>query len=516
MLASLRGNAATAKHLKTVLLFEDPDSLAARYVLTTFANADAASKFLTDATESCLNDLKQVKPSNLIRAIYAAVAVHGQGVLESRTLVMIAATAADLAKDDQYETLLRSLRKLSTGVESLGLVLDTFNIRDIERRATTLFQLRKVHSDADLLMRFYLAQLEVNDQRSAALLHVRAQVLLDSHEFDRALPLLDRLIAKPPAKADVAAMKLWRGWALASTGKRDAAIAQLKQVATDHADSPWTKPAATLIACLQQFDERSAKAAETLARVFPGLRRNVEHIEAVIHFSNKHDHLKDEAVYNYKIYVGIAQGKTLHLHVAKDDHVILAYRATQYGIDLYRSSDQTTHKYPAVSKVPAPILDFTFNADASLSIEWNMRIVPLAEICDSLRSIADSPALTFEGLKTLAPALAKKGRFAGTIQRDDRDGKTTFQWVRPTLDATMETNRITVSHDMRITAIHVGPFEVNSMRYDAEEFELSPPTWPKSKTQEHKRSEQTAKQVGMALAMEFMGNAMKSMENEQP
>ena len=296
-------------------------------------------------------------------------------------------------------------------------------------------------------------------------------MLLEEGSFNEALPLVDKLLALE----ETPQLLFWRLWCLAALGRYEEAKAAIESLAQKAPQDPWTNSAKELGESLDAWEDNLSASVELFLAAVDRLR------------SPTTNSFEGTAVYTaddgrtISVYVAVAFDRAhFELMIRQNDHVILAYRASEGRGRLYCDGDPTIQEFQRNAFYPVASVNVAPDEDR-LKYFWNANIssAPNA-MAESRERIRIAPALlTPEGMaQTLRGQLLAKGNFPVAVVREPEGSRVTLlraEARRPTLRRT----ELHFSPEAMITRFDLGWLVGKDLQYGScESIVLSPPRWP--------------------------------------
>jgi hypothetical protein len=349
MAASIENKSEPFNAMRRKLLFEYPDSLQGKYLLSTF-DADSYGTFLEQDLD--LDVIADRKASELrVRGMEAAYARWGEDVFkDSKVAMRIAFLARRHEKTALAEVGQRLLAERTEKSAPVAALLFDQATDDLEKLA----KLNDKDLDEDmakLARELVLASLGDQERVMPEALEMALQEAMRDLDWVRVLSLADQLLAVAP---DNCRARYWRCWALVGHNRIYDAQTEARAIVAEHPDDAWAAPAELLakaIAPIEESIDRCVAAYQPAASV----ARRIYAVEMLMNARMVDDPAE--------VYVAIRpSGPYVEFSAKYEGAVLLAYRTDHEQSDFYLQSRNVTQRGKRPAELSVVILDWLMPA----------------------------------------------------------------------------------------------------------------------------------------------------------
>lgn len=470
IVATVNRDAPAASQAKARLVLEHPQSIYARYVVTSFAQPADYRKLLRDQLKEHQEELGAGFANAFCQAVHLGLAWFGPQFLADDAFLLECALAGYEARDYRLKT--TCLDKLRQSEKEPTRQIASIAFSDWSTNVEKVLRLHEIDEQpAPLFEQHFASRLSGAERELPEMLRVAAETLLEDGKFADALPLVEKLVGCEQTPQ----VLYWRAWCLAATGRTEdaiTAIATLQQLAPG---DPWAASAVEIGASLHSLEANFAAMADLLLAAAERIRReDNEGVEGTISYRTKDGH-------TISVYVGVMFGQgAFEAVVHEDGQIVLAYKAAQGQTHAYAGGEPTIQAFR--QSATYPVFSCAVDVqDDNLSYHWNVNMSKSAEAISQIRErIKISPTLlTREGLeKVLRRTLQVRGILPAALVRDASGTCLTLlhpQARKPELERSV----FRFAPDAALTHVQVGRFACENLRYGpSDAIDLSPPRWP--------------------------------------
>jgi len=393
MVAAVHRKTAAEKDMKAILLLGHGDSLAGRFALTGFNDADACRGLLDEMIQHRLAGLESPVARRYMAAVRRAVGFWGRKVMTDDGFLLRTALAAEVAGDKQgrLQCLSQLARDKTPVTEAAKLLFDP-KIDHIQRIVALQKLAGALPAASDFVWHFY-GRLPEAGQSHPEILRVVAGNLLAGDRFAEARPMLNRLVKTVPGDGQVV---VWSAWTEAVTGDNieiGAAVSSLRAFARKHENSTWATTASKLAAAIAGHRVRLATSVDELGEILDGWKANRPQLIKVRLGYSLGAGSKLDAFASFD-----AKAKRFEATASRNGGLVVAVSSAPQGSRLFSSSDPVIYHLDGRAIFPEPRFSITRGDDGKFQVQVGV------EFGDQPTALQD-----LTGLITSSNWLSKKG-----------------------------------------------------------------------------------------------------------
>lgn len=493
MAATVIKNKDLAQAMKALLALEYPRSFYARYMVTTLGEAKEYRALLLEQVK------KRPDPFALSFAGKFCTAVRlgleqWSGQLFDNELTLMTALLASKAGDMDALTACKQKLAAGEGKEQAVAAIVFGAGEDLDK-------LTRLHALADsaparLGERFLIARLTTAERELPVVARILIEQQLEAGRFADALPAIEKLLAK---ERDPQVL-FWCAWCQSTLGQRDQALAALTELTTKHAASPWAKPGAAWLACLQKSAANLDENAAALAKVFTVLHeRGLGMIQGTIVCA-------DKQTGDLKIYVALHPDAGMFaVQISRAGKLLIGYRTMPHSASVFVQGEPV-HAYAQSGAYPAFQVNLqpTPDGHGRVSYEANLSSEPRPLSANGKLLGGDLTMLT---TKAGTATMLRSALEAGWLPAAPQAGPTgrVYRWLCPKVSQPeLDSCEICVSPRDEVSSFRAQKVACEDLRYGpSSSFQLTLPPWPEGPVVQHEKMDGVVIFRLMAAAMEL-------------
>jgi tetratricopeptide (TPR) repeat protein len=470
ILATVRRDAAGAALAQSRLVLEHPSSLYADYVVATFAKPQDYRKLLKDEFTRRHKEIEIRFAKSFCRAVQLGCNWFGNEFLSDEDFVVLCALAAYEARDFPLEVWCRNKLSESKNEAFRGIASTVF-----DNSLTTIQQVCQLHAiehkSAALFRQHLMGKLNEAERETPEIVRVEAEMLLEEGAFDKALPVVDKLLVLE----ETPQLLFWRLWCLAALGRYEEAKAAIESLGQKAPHDPWTDCATEFGESLDAWEDNLSASVGLVLAAVDRLRN-----PATNSFEGTAVYTADDGR-TISVYVAVAFDRAhFELMIRQNDRVMLAYRASEGRGRIYCDGDLTIQEFQRNAVYPVGSINVVPHEDGfRYFYNANISSAPNA-LSESRERIRIAPALLTPEKMTqmLRGPLLAKGNFPAAVVRE-RDGDRVTLLRAEARRPKLRRTEIQFSPDAMLTRVDFGQWTCKDLQYGScESIALSPPRWP--------------------------------------
>lgn len=497
MAAVVRQDAALTEWAMARLVFDYPDSLPTRFLLTTIPQPASFGTFLTGQFKRSVNEPRAKFIRKFTGAIDLGVLRFGPQFVTGDDLLICASLASLEARLFGLGMLcLRNSREANFEVRQIVNTLLNERLDAGER-----FVRMQRFSDREIVrtgQRILFGMLSSEEQSLPEVRRAAAENLLREMKFAEAMPMIVQL-AQENADPQLA---FWKGWCLASLGREQEAVQVLEAIVRDHAGNEWSKPAASLRNSITGSKETAGAYATVLQRLVTQARADaLEAIELKMSYTPQ----RGAPVELYFWQDALRQ--EMEVVCRKAAQPVLAYQSVNNTNRIHFAGEPQIHHFDQAGGMLASQLSVEQRQDGELRWNFSWQLVGRALEGTGLYRWFDSPLLNSEaGLRDLIQSLCGRGTFPVAIEV--KDSVRTLRWISPVADrAELQEFVLTIGADDRLVGARFDRLVCDVLRHGPSgSFQRTTPQWPKLETTLHARTDGSVMFRFMSAVMSLMND----------
>jgi tetratricopeptide (TPR) repeat protein len=476
MAAVLRGDTPLAEWAMARLVFDYPESLSTRFLLTTIPQPANYGKFLAGR----FNGPENVPGSRFLRKFAGAVdlGVHRFGpqfISEDDLLICCAFAARDLGLLRLAALCDQNSRNADGDVPQIVQAL----LSDQPAPAERLVRLQQF-ADRPVVrtcQRQMLAALSPEARESTPVRRVVAENLLRDQQFAEALPLADRLAAE---SGDPQA-RFWKGWCLASVGRHQESVAALEALLQEHPESEWRRPAEKLLQSATHSDEILDAHATALHRAILKLKSEApESMELRARYLPERGAPVEICIWQDTL------RQEMEVMCRKASRPLFAYLSGPGSTRVFLAGESRIHHYEQPGMMLATRCSIDAAATGGYQCNFHWQLVGRGGDAAGLYRWFESPALSSEaGVRDMLTWTRSRGTVFEEIssERETRE----LRWHDPAPDRPeMKSFSLTIGSDDRLVAARFDRLIVDVFRHGpAGKLQRMPSDWPQHEIERH-------------------------------
>ncbi|MAE60178.1 MAG: hypothetical protein CMJ49_02355 [Planctomycetaceae bacterium] len=472
-LAVVSENPTAADQMKTRLIFQYPASLQTLYVVTLFEDAATYRAFVDRyIAESDNRDAAVGAP--FYNAMKLGLGQFGLSIFQDHSFLIRSALAAREVDDKPLAShLIETLRQIENMRSDHVQIVEVMFNQDLGAR-DLLVALHEIPDsrDAQFLETVFTPRLSAEDRTDPTIMRVLIDNHLRADEFVDALALIEMMSGDDASKPQT---DFQRGWCNLAMGRHDQARHHFEQLIAAHPDDSWSAIARTLGEQIADMEPRIDQTTDAVFGVLETVRAGIGALEAHVEV------LRADGGPPVTMYLCTRPAQNQFELVTSADGVTSAYRCDDDGMTIYAKDQPAIYVSSADPLWPAPYLNVFPTANGGFNFRVGARIgTGPDDVRASNEALLSSPlTASAEGVGQLVAYHVRRGWVPGPIT-DHADGRRTFMWLRPELDAP-ELKRVafTIGADRTLHALETGNIHVRRLRYAQDEtMALDPPAWP--------------------------------------
>lgn len=497
MAATLKQDLGLSEWAMARLVFDYPESLSTRFLLTTIPQPNTFGTFLS----AQFNRVKE-PDSKFIRKFAGAVDLGIQRFgpqLVAGDDLLISTSLASL----EHRLFGLGMLCLKNSGEGNTEVRDIVNILLNERLSPSERYVRmQSFSDREVVrtcQRVLFEKLSPEEQGAAAVRRTTVESLLREMKFAEALPLLEQL-AKENGGAQV---DFWRGWSLASLGRDAEAREVLQKVVAGGAGNVWSKPAREILKSLSASEEILKAHAAILQKVVAKTRVDaLETIELTASYAPP----RGAPVEMY--FWQDASRQEMEVLCRRGGQPVISYLSANEKNRVHFAGEPQIHQFDEPGGMVATRFSVDRRDDGDLRWNFNWQLVGRSlDGGAGLYRLFDSPFLQSEAsLFELLKTIRSRGSFPLAVANEN--GMNVLRWIEPAVDRPdLKEYVAKIGADNRLVSLRLDRVVCDAIRHGPRgSFERKAPPWPKLQTALHARTDGAVMFRFMSAVMSFMGD----------
>lgn len=463
----------TQQWARTRLLFDHPQSFAARHAVASFADEKSCRTFLQTLTPSLKDDPSETNCRRLAQALELSLAAWGPTLISEDAFVLECALISYCVQNARLHQLCRAqLARCSEETREIAAM--AFESESTHETIRKLHEI-KDNQSARLYEQFFYTRLSSDERQEPEMLRLASETHLRNEEFEKALPLIEEALASEQDPQ----LLCWLGTCLAVAGRADEACEVLGRLQRDFPESPWAEQAREMGRLIERQDDSFARqAAEAFAALSRMRADGLDLLESRFEFRWKGDALIGG-------YVGVLFPENrFEAVLSRDGKMLIAYRTTDRDCRVYFDGEPAIVEFAQAGALPVPSarLERTDEGGYRFDFGGGGPLMPAAPgLSRAGDSLLDSPVLSSREsiAQWLRYTFVRSGYFAEPVEQSEGDA--VLRWSKPAISSpTFHQWECRISRDEPRVSVSAadGMLSLDVRHGPIGSFELSPPEWP--------------------------------------
>jgi hypothetical protein len=451
--------------MKTRLLMQAPQSLQARYLLTTFATPDDYRKLLIARFDEEEHQITHEFGKQFIVAVQLGATRWPQELMTGDEFLLKSALAAQSGYSHTVLAECRDrLAKLDN--ESSRIAEIVFGEMTDNQKYVELAKFRKNRHSHCFVRQIYQS-LDAEAAMAPEVMRIRIARLLTASQFADALPMIEQLLEQQPSDQ----ARFWRGWTQAATGDIDGALESLSSLSKD-SESEWAAAGSRLHRTLGELADSSTALEQATAKV-------VEHF-----LDNRASRISATGRYLPfaldATLVADFDNSALGLHFAERGETTVAFLVKDGETKLFVAEDNRTIGSRGKPTYPLVGMKLNRRPDGKFSFKYSLGASHeksgMRQWTDELFS--SRWFATEAGRRELLTHHLRIGMFP-TPPEKRPDGSTVFGWIAPRVESPdFKQGKIVLDQQFVLRQLKIDQFELTSIAYGDEPVDFTQIRFP--------------------------------------